>query len=110
LRLFVKVVQRTIRSSDWIARYGGEEFMIVIPETSMSCALVVAEHMRAEIASHALMAGDVQISVTASFGVAGWEGPVPLSGSLDALIANCDEGVYASKEAGRNRVSGRPMD
>jgi diguanylate cyclase (GGDEF)-like protein len=110
LRLFVQVVQKAIRSSDWVGRYGGEEFMIVLPETNMSCALTAAEHMRSEIAAHALMAGDVQILVTASFGVAGWEGPVPVNSSLDALMANCDEGVYASKEAGRNRVTGRPMD
>jgi len=110
LRLFVKVLQKAIRSSDWIGRYGGEEFMIVLPETNMSCALIAAEHMRAEIAANALMAGNVQISVSASFGVSGWEGPVPLDGSLDTLIAHCDQGIYASKQLGRNRVSGKSMD
>ena len=110
LRLFVTLLERSTRSSDWVGRYGGEEFMIVLPETSMSCALTAAEHMRAEIASNALMADGVQISITASFGVAGWEGPVPLGSSLDALIANCDEGVYESKGAGRNCVKGKPLD
>jgi PleD family two-component response regulator len=48
--------------------------------------------------------------VTASFGVAGWQGNVPQGSTFDALVARCDEGVYASKAAGRNCVTPRPMD
>jgi PleD family two-component response regulator len=35
---------------------------------------------------------------------------VPQGSTFDALVARCDEGVYASKAAGRNRVTTRPMD
>ena len=47
--------------------------------------------------------------MTASFGVSGWQSNVPQGSTLDALIAKCDEGVYASKAAGRNRVTARPI-
>ncbi|HEU4602578.1 MAG TPA: hypothetical protein VFS24_11440, partial [Steroidobacteraceae bacterium] len=48
--------------------------------------------------------------VTASFGVAGWKTVVPAAATLDSLMARCDAGVYASKAAGRNKVSVERMD
>lgn len=105
LRWFREVLQRGVRSSDWLARYGGEEFLIVLPETSVANAVNAANHLRERLATSVFRLGTAELRVTASFGVSGWQGMVPQGAKLDALISRCDAGVYASKAAGRNRVT-----
>ncbi len=92
-----------MRSSDWVARYGGEEFVIVLPETNVANAATAAEHLRARDQSARRSSRQARVfPSTASFGVAGWKAAVPQGSALDALMAKCDAGVYASKAAGRN--------
>ncbi len=110
LKWFFGQLHQGVRASDWVARYGGEEFMIVLPETNVASAAVAAEHLRAQLAATPFPGGSGGLAVTASFGVAGWQNVVPQSSTFDALVARCDEGVYASKAAGRNCVTVRPMD
>jgi two-component system cell cycle response regulator len=110
LKWFVENLNKTVRASDWVARYGGEEFVVVLPETNAENASTVAENLRAQVASAPFMAGTTTFAVTASFGASGWTNEVPLGSTLDALMAKCDAGVYASKAAGRNRVTTQVMD
>jgi two-component system, cell cycle response regulator len=110
LKWFVAQLQAGVRACDWLARYGGEEFLIILPETNVANAGVAAEHLRAQIAATSFSGVPSGLAVSASFGVAGWQDVVPQGSTLDALIARCDEGVYASKAAGRNRVTVQPLD
>lgn len=110
LKWFVANLKKTVRHSDWVARYGGEEFVVVLPETNVVNASMAAEHLRAQVASESFNAGEKSFPVTASFGTSGWKALVPNESTLDALMAKCDAGVYASKAAGRNRVTTEPMD
>jgi len=110
LKWFVKHLQNNVRASDWVARYGGEEFVIVLPETNVQNAAHAAEHLREQVSSSPFTSGELSFPTTASFGVAGWRDKVPPGATLDALIAKCDAGVYASKDGGRNRVTVEPMD
>jgi diguanylate cyclase (GGDEF)-like protein len=110
LKWFVLGLQRTVRACDWVARYGGEEFVVVLPETNVANAMVAAEHLREHAAAAAFTATGDSFTVTASFGVSGWKDAVPQGATLDALIGRCDSGVYASKAAGRNRVTVEGMD
>jgi len=110
LKWFSGHLQQHVRGSDWVARYGGEEFLIVLVETNVSNAAIAAEHLRSQIASTPFPGVPGSLAVTASFGVAGWRNNVPQGATFDALVARCDEGVYASKAAGRNCVTVRPMD
>lgn len=110
LKRFAATLQQCVRTADWIARYGGEEFVIVLPETSVANAATCAEHIRQSIASTPFAAAGVQLSVSASFGVSGWMDTVPKGASLDVLMARCDSGVYASKAAGRNRITTEALD
>lgn len=110
LKWFVAQLQAGVRQSDWVARYGGEEFVIVLPETNVAKAAVAAEHLRARISGAPFQFENAAFPVTASFGVAGWTGVAPHGATLDALMAKCDSGVYASKAAGRNRVTTQAMD
>ena len=110
LRWFVTHLQKGVRACDWVARYGGEEFVIVLPETTVANAGTAAEHLRREVSVGQFNSGALQFDVTASFGVSGWRAIVPPGATLDALMTKCDASVYASKAAGRNRVTVEGMD
>ena len=110
LKSFVRLLKRTIRKGeDWVARYGGEEFLIALPETEPQQAVEVAEKIRLAASELQVDFNDESISVTASFGVAGFEaGKVPPCLPFETLLDLADQYLYASKEDGRNRVTGGP--
>jgi two-component system cell cycle response regulator len=110
LKWFVQSLQQGVRGADWVARYGGEEFIIVLPETNVDNAAIAAENLRAQLASSRFETAELSLPVTASFGVSGWRKVVPQGSTFDALVSKCDAGIYASKAAGRNRVTVEPMD
>jgi two-component system cell cycle response regulator len=110
LKWFVTKLTRTLRTTDWVARYGGEEFVVVLPETNVVNGAVAAEHLREQLAVEPFASGNIAFTVTASFGVAGWKSVVPDGWTLDALMARCDSGVYASKAGGRDRVTTETLD
>lgn len=81
-------------------RLGGEEFAVLLPATTCTDALLVAEHLRAAIAALPLQLEGQPFRITASIGVAN----LPAS-SVDALVREADRQLYLAKAAGRNRVS-----
>lgn len=96
-------VRGAIRAGvDLPGRYGGDELMIMLPETPPEGALIVAERIRAVVASTSVpLAGGEGVQVTTSIGVA----PFPLAGdSASQLFANADVALYQAKQAGRNAV------
>jgi diguanylate cyclase (GGDEF)-like protein len=83
------------------ARYGGEEFLVVLPETDLQGARVIAEKIRAAIEALPPFAGDRQ-SVTVSIGIACQR---PASGLKPSqLFDDADKALYQAKRNGRNRV------
>jgi diguanylate cyclase (GGDEF)-like protein len=110
LKWFVEKLHHGVRTSDWVARYGGEEFVVVLTETAVGNGTTAAEHLREQVQGTDFSSDGATFKVTASFGVAGWKSVVPSSATLDQLMARCDAGVYASKAAGRNKVSVEQMD
>jgi two-component system cell cycle response regulator len=100
----------TRRDIDWVARYGGEEFLVVLPETCVADGIVFAEKMRAVIAAHRFEITGATLSVSASFGVAGFDAlQVRGDVSVDRLMGYADSCLYRSKETGRNRVTGNTL-
>jgi two-component system cell cycle response regulator len=103
LREVGKRIRSRIREIDMPARYGGEEFAIVLPYTDGVGALVVAERVRAGLASEPFLLGTPvsEIRVTASIGVA----TCPENGKISTeLIQAADKMMYRSKSDGKNRV------
>lgn len=94
-----------LRGQDIPARYGGDEFIIVLPQTTPSQAIAIAERMRETIKNHMFKSGRYAVKVTASFGISGVERPEEIA-LLDPreLIRMADAALYDAKNAGRNRV------
>ena len=95
------------RPADLVARYGGEEFIVLLPDTDVSGAMVLAEEMRRRVAAlgivHSACDDDEVVGrVTISLGAAT---RVPESGDDPAgLILRADEALYWAKEHGRDRA------
>ncbi len=93
---------RINRAGDVLARYGGEEFVILLIDSSLDNALLLAESLRAEIEQLQVPFEGGPICFTASFGVA-CAIPARNLGPHD-LLANADKALYEAKRSGRNRV------
>lgn len=103
LRDVASRISRHLRGFDLVARYGGEEFVVVLPETTLPVALVVAERLRKTIAATPIPTDDpaTSVSVTVSIGIAVTRGEDETPASL---LQRADEALYAAKAAGRNCV------
>jgi diguanylate cyclase (GGDEF)-like protein len=103
----VACVNDSIREDiDWLARYGGEEFMVILPETDVDGACIVAERLRKAISNLEISVEGDLIHITASFGVTGFDRPSPDKDfTMETMIREVDELLYASKREGRNRVT-----
>jgi two-component system, cell cycle response regulator len=102
LQDFAIRIRKSIRGIDLACRYGGEEFVVVMPETDMAVATMVAERLRRRIASEpfAIQKGACTIEVTISIGIAAL-GP---NDDAAAVIKRADQALYRAKRDGRNRV------
>ena len=98
-------IARHVRGFDLVARYGGEEFVVVMPETTLAVAAMVAERLRNVIAARpvALGEGMGELEVTISVGIA-----VAREGgdSAAAMLQRADKALYEAKDRGRNCVAG----
>jgi len=98
LQNIAAVVNRNIRVLDAAGRWGGEEFMILLSETSNAEAAIVAEKLRAALASH--RAGETD-HVTASFGMTSYQA----DDTLDTIFKRVDDLLYSAKNNGKNRIA-----
>ena len=111
LKHFVNSISELIRhDTDWLARYGGEEFLLVLPETNLDNAFHLAERLRNHVAQQVIETQGDKISITASFGVTGFNADCT-SGSVrsEILINRVDRYLYEAKAQGRNRVFSGPF-
>jgi diguanylate cyclase (GGDEF)-like protein len=100
LRGLAQALQKRLRPNDKLARYGGEEFCLVLPETSLSSAVRIAEDLRAIVANQAFAAEGQEIHVTVSMGLAAAK---PIM-TVEQLYKAADDMLYKAKNSGRNRV------
>jgi diguanylate cyclase (GGDEF)-like protein/PAS domain S-box-containing protein len=105
LRHLGRLLPENLRSIDRAARLGGEEFALLLPETDLAGAAVVAERLRRRVAEAPLditsSGALLQVRLTISAGVAGGPGP---TGSFSEMMTEADRALYRAKHSGRNRV------
>jgi diguanylate cyclase (GGDEF)-like protein len=97
-------LSRQVREVDFVARYGGEEFVVLLLDTPIEQAVVVAEAIRLNLEQQRLSVAGRVITVTASFGVASFPTDAV---SAAQLVRKADERLYKAKHAGRNQVMGK---
>ncbi len=96
------VLRQSARSADITCRYGGEEFLIALIDSCEEDAVVRAEEIRRKISEMVVILGKQPLgNVTASIGMACYPDD---NDSIDRLLSNADQALYAAKSAGRNRV------
>lgn len=105
LRQAASAMSRTLlRAEDLLARYGGEEFAVILPDTDIEGAVVLAQALRESIASIKLPHKGSAISPYLSISV-GCACMLPAAGgTYGELVQAADKALYAAKEKGRNRV------
>lgn len=103
LQGFVARCKEELRETDILGRYGGEEFVILLPETGLTRARMVAERLRESIAGMTLTAGGDKLNMTVSIGVTAW--PECGKDDVGSVISKADTALYKAKHEGRNRVA-----
>jgi diguanylate cyclase (GGDEF)-like protein/PAS domain S-box-containing protein len=101
LQVVARICGETLRKLDIFGRYGGEEFVIVLPETGMGNAELVAERLRQTVEAEIIKVGQAEFTLTISLGVATLD-TAPFT--LDTLLNCADQALYKAKQAGRNQV------
>jgi diguanylate cyclase (GGDEF)-like protein len=106
LRGVGEVITQGVRRIDTAARYGGDEFVVLLPETDPTGAFVLAEKIRLGVHAMPMDIAGGTPSPSLSIGVVSY----PDDGrTSDELIISADGAMYASKRAGKDRVTGVPV-
>jgi diguanylate cyclase (GGDEF)-like protein/PAS domain S-box-containing protein len=101
LRALAEVLREGVRQIDQAARLGGEEFAILLPDTGIQAALILAERLRSAVEAVSVSTNGISFGITVSVGAAQAES---WTVSLDELLHASDQAMYRAKEAGRNAV------
>jgi two-component system, cell cycle response regulator len=102
VKRFAEILRASTRSADICSRIGGEEFLIVLTHTDRKGAQLAIERIRKKLAAQHFHFRGQDVTVTASFGIAGHSRHQ--SQNLNRLIAQADVALYSAKQLGRNRV------
>jgi diguanylate cyclase (GGDEF)-like protein len=102
LQKFAEVLRESTRASDISGRMGGDEFLLVTTHLDEKGIRLTVDRLREHFASLKFSFGGKSVSVTASFGIAGFQG----KGSPDfsQLVRQADKALYSGKRAGRNQI------
>jgi diguanylate cyclase (GGDEF)-like protein/PAS domain S-box-containing protein len=107
LSALAQAAKGALRASDVLGRLGGEEFAVLLPDTDLAGAMIVAERVRVAVAKTEVHSSEVRaagvpgsIHVTVSIGVAELRGDEP----IEAVLKRADRALYAAKDLGRDRV------
>lgn len=102
IKTIAATTTESIRTIDIFGRTGGEEFVIVLPDTDMIGAAIVAEKLRSAVEKSTTDAGGQSIAVTISIGI----GIVlPDDENASKALSRADQAMYRAKQTGRNRVN-----
>ncbi len=103
LRETAEILKKSVRKSlDAVCRYGGEEFVVIMPDTDLAGATVVAERIRQRCQEHDFPGADRPLKVTLSGGLAYMDQDTHVPGK--ELLERADSLLYKAKKGGRNQI------
>lgn len=107
LRNIIQCARDILRRTDQIGRYGGEEFLILLPETELIHAMIIAERIRIQIQKLVIPTKMADLRVTVSIGVSWYKDTLhgEVKDTLKELIDQADQALYLAKKSGRNCIS-----
>jgi diguanylate cyclase (GGDEF)-like protein len=103
IQRFATILKANTRASDICGRLGGDEFLLIMSHGEKKAIVQTIERLCADLANGHLVLNGQEIQVTASFGIAGFDGTG--EPNLNELLTRADHALYAAKAAGRNQVS-----
>jgi diguanylate cyclase (GGDEF)-like protein/PAS domain S-box-containing protein len=101
MRELATILSKLLRPGQALGRLGGDEFAVLVPDGTAAAALELGRRLRDAVAQQSVRIGGSLMKTTVSIGVA----PFSAGHGWEHALANADLALYASKEAGRNRVT-----
>ena len=99
LKNIAKILKESLRNVDHIGRFGGEEFIVILPNTTLKNAVLVAEKVRDAIANFVHNIEEQNIQTTVSIGIASYNS---LDDDVNQILERADQALYTAKSSGRN--------
>lgn len=100
LKSLAKILNSNVRKSDFVARWGGEEFIILLIDSDINQAQVIAEQLRSQVANSNHLSQNAQQQVTISLGVTS----VTDEDNIDTILKRADLSLYKAKSKGKNCI------
>ena len=101
IRNVADIIQDNCRDSDSVFRFDGEAFLILLPQTSVSEAIKLADKIRNKIASTPTFSDKLIVEMTASGGITQWQ---KQEINIESALNRADKALFQAKEQGRDRV------
>jgi two-component system chemotaxis response regulator CheY len=102
IKRFATVLKANTRASDICGRLGGDEFLLIMTHGEKKSMIQTVERLRADFANESCVLNGHEVLVTASFGIAGFDGTG--EPTLQELLTRADHALYSAKAFGRNQV------
>jgi two-component system, cell cycle response regulator len=106
LQKFAEILRENTRASDLSGRLGGDEFLLVLTHVERENIELTLDRLREQFGSQLFTFNGQKVKVTASFGIAGFQGNE--APEISALLRQADKALYTAKRAGRNQVKVEP--
>jgi diguanylate cyclase (GGDEF)-like protein len=96
----ISVIKTVVREIDLIGRYGGDEFLIILPDTKLKKASIIANRILKSVVSENYIINDLNIKVSISVGISEYI----IDETIDNFIERVDKALYDAKNSGRNCI------
>jgi two-component system cell cycle response regulator len=106
LQKFAEILRKNTRASDLSGRLGGDEFLLILTHVERANIEIALDRLREQFGSQIFTFNGHKVKVTASFGIAGFQGGEVLE--FGALVRQADKALYVAKRGGRNQVKVEP--
>ena len=100
LKYLAEILGNNIRKSDFVARWGGEEFIILLIDSDIHQAHIIAEQLRSQVANSHQLIQFFQQPITISLGAT----TVTDKDNIDTLLKRADDALYKAKSQGKNCI------